>query len=99
MVFNATFNNMSVTSWRSVLLMEETTVHGENHNFSIQISFHSIHWFWRRFSKISNFHSIRSLDSYFRWQVQSLDTTLEEDDPMSIMRNDIGHGMAKDLVS
>jgi 5-carboxymethyl-2-hydroxymuconate isomerase len=24
MVFNATFNNMSVISWRSVLLMEET---------------------------------------------------------------------------
>jgi hypothetical protein len=27
-VFNATFNNISVTSWRSILLMEET---GENH--------------------------------------------------------------------
>jgi hypothetical protein len=24
MVFNATFNNISVTSWRSVLLLEET---------------------------------------------------------------------------
>ena len=24
MVFNATFNNISVTSWRSVLLIEET---------------------------------------------------------------------------
>ena len=28
MVFSATFNNMSVTSWRSVLLVEEI---GENH--------------------------------------------------------------------
>ena len=28
MVLNATFNNISVISWRSVLLMEET---GENH--------------------------------------------------------------------
>ena len=28
MVFNATFNNISVISWRSVLLMEETR---ENH--------------------------------------------------------------------
>jgi len=28
MVFNATFNNISVISWRSVLLAEET---GENH--------------------------------------------------------------------
>jgi hypothetical protein len=26
MVFNATFNNISVISWRSVLLVEETTM-------------------------------------------------------------------------
>jgi hypothetical protein len=31
MVFKATFNNISFISWRSVLLMEETGVHGENH--------------------------------------------------------------------
>ena len=31
MVFNATFKNISVTSWRSVLLVEETRVSGENH--------------------------------------------------------------------
>ena len=31
MVFNATFNNISVISWRSVLLVEETRVSGENH--------------------------------------------------------------------
>jgi hypothetical protein len=31
MVFNATFNNISVISCRSVLLMEETEVPGENH--------------------------------------------------------------------
>jgi hypothetical protein len=30
---NATFNNISVISWRSVLLVEETEVHGENHRF------------------------------------------------------------------
>ena len=29
MVFNATFNNVSVTSWWSVLLMEETGVPGD----------------------------------------------------------------------
>jgi len=29
MVFNATFNNISVISWRSVLLLEETGVPGE----------------------------------------------------------------------
>ena len=31
MVFSATFNNISVLSWRSVLLVEETGVPGENH--------------------------------------------------------------------
>ena len=31
MVFNATFNNISVISWRSVLLVEDIREHGENH--------------------------------------------------------------------
>ena len=31
MVLSATFNNISVISWRSVLLVEETEVSGENH--------------------------------------------------------------------
>ena len=31
MVFNTTFNNVSVISWRSVLLIEETGVARENH--------------------------------------------------------------------
>jgi len=31
MVFNTTFNNISVISWRSVLLVEESGVPGENH--------------------------------------------------------------------
>ena len=31
MVFNTTFNTISEISWWSVLLVEETVVHGENH--------------------------------------------------------------------
>jgi len=31
MVLNATFKNISVISWRSVLLVGETRVPGENH--------------------------------------------------------------------
>jgi len=31
MVLNATFNNISIISWRSVLLAEETRVSHENH--------------------------------------------------------------------
>jgi hypothetical protein len=30
-VFNATINNISVISWRSALLVEETRIPGENH--------------------------------------------------------------------
>jgi hypothetical protein len=30
-VFNATFNNISVRAWWSVLLLEETGVPGKNH--------------------------------------------------------------------
>jgi hypothetical protein len=30
-VFNATFNNISVISWRSFSLEEETEIHEENH--------------------------------------------------------------------
>ena len=32
MVFNATFNNISVILWRSVLLVEENGEPGENHH-------------------------------------------------------------------
>jgi len=31
MMFNATFNNISAILWRSVLLVEETGIPGENH--------------------------------------------------------------------
>ena len=34
MVFNTTFNNISVISWRSVLLVEETGVPGQNTDLS-----------------------------------------------------------------
>jgi hypothetical protein len=36
MVLNATFNNISVISRRSVLLVEETGVPGENHQKSLK---------------------------------------------------------------
>jgi hypothetical protein len=38
-MFIATFNNISVISWRSVLLVEENGVPGENH-FKISLLFH-----------------------------------------------------------
>jgi hypothetical protein len=41
-VFNATFNNISVISWQSVLLVEETRVPGENHRLQAIKSFTQI---------------------------------------------------------
>jgi hypothetical protein len=38
MVFNVTFNNISVISWQSVLLVEETGVLGENHRLTCRKS-------------------------------------------------------------
>jgi len=49
MVFNATFNNISVISWWSVLLVEET---GENHQpvtSHWQILSHNVVWSTRGF--------------------------------------------------
>jgi hypothetical protein len=31
MMFNATFNNISVISWRSILLVDKAGEYGENH--------------------------------------------------------------------
>ena len=45
MVTSATFNNISVKSWQSVLLVEETRVPGENHRPAAsheQISSHNV---------------------------------------------------------
>jgi hypothetical protein len=55
MVFNATFNNVSVISWRSVLLVEETGVPGE---FGIKWvpQYITIHLWWKyNFMSIANF--------------------------------------------
>ena len=41
-VFNATFNNMSVILWRSVLLVEETGVPGEIHHHYTQTNTNNI---------------------------------------------------------
>jgi hypothetical protein len=48
MVFKATFNNISVLSWKSVLMVEET---GKNHRFTPHFGFMSFHvYMYNRFS-------------------------------------------------
>ena len=55
MVFNATFNNISVISWQSVLLVGETGLHGENHwpvashwqSWSHNVVEYTLPWMWK----------------------------------------------------
>jgi hypothetical protein len=42
MVFNDTFNNISVMSWPTGLLVEETGVPGENHRTAASHSFETL---------------------------------------------------------
>ena len=42
MVFNVTFSNISVTSWQSVLLVEETRVPGENRPLITDKLYHNV---------------------------------------------------------
>ena len=57
MVFNATFKNISVISWRSVLLLKETVVPGENRRHVAshrQTLSHIIVWSTPRHERRSN---------------------------------------------
>ena len=56
MVFNATFNNISIISWQSVLLVEETRVSEENHH---PVASH-------RQTFLHNVVSLKSLDDNIR---------------------------------
>jgi len=61
MVFNATFNNISVISWLSILLVEETEVPGENHRPAArhwQTLSHNVVW-------VSNYHTITTMMAPF----------------------------------
>jgi hypothetical protein len=61
MVFSATFNNISVISWRSVLLVKETKVHRENHRSAAcdwQNLSHNVVW---RTPRLSGFERTTSV--------------------------------------
>ena len=50
MVFNTTFNSISVISWRSVSLVEETGVPGENHRHEVcHMMWYRVHIAWAGF--------------------------------------------------
>ena len=74
MVFNATFNNISVISWRSVLLVEETGVHGENQYIYLinHVSAETLTT-WRMVFGRQEFWRIRLIGSFIRWYGRSGD--------------------------
>jgi hypothetical protein len=53
MMFNTTFNNISAISWRSVLLVEESGVAGENHHRYLSIELGRNYYFWHSYRPIS----------------------------------------------
>ena len=55
MVFNATFNNISVISWRSVLLVEETGVLGKNYRPTVS------HWQTLSHNVVSSTHRLSGI--------------------------------------
>jgi hypothetical protein len=58
MVFNATFNIISVILWRSVLLEEETRVPGENHWTAIN------HWQTLSHNGASSSHRLSGIKTH-----------------------------------
>ena len=71
MVLYATFNNLSVISWRSVLLVEETRIPRENHctshwtttTHSVNVMHHNIyHYSWCK-------HLVYSVSYYYNYNV------------------------------
>jgi hypothetical protein len=89
MVLNVTFNNISVISWRSVLLVEETGVHGEKHRPDklYHIMLYQAHLAWAGFelttsvvigidcigSCQSNYHTITTTMVHLNYMYMLLD--------------------------
>ena len=93
MVFNATFNSISVILWRSVLLVEETRVPRENHRPVAYVLESVLNSCWlmlgRWFGQLSGFILLTS--SCFTRKMA------EESWPVKVYIYDVSKGMARSL--
>ena len=67
MVFNTTFNNISVISWQSVLLVVESGVPGENHWIAAS------HWQTLVSHNVVHLNPDRDLNSQPQWWYERCD--------------------------
>jgi hypothetical protein len=111
MVFNATFNNISAISWRSVLLVEETGIPGENQQKLLQqynISESSENIFFVRALEISRkanccraclaFYGAREINSIFTGNVCILCISCKKKSPKQIQEVKFSQKNRKDIV-
>jgi hypothetical protein len=78
-VFNATFSNISVISWRSVLMEKENGVPGENHRPVATVSVYRFIW-WSVIWTIKRRSSGRDVESTWskpRWSAIKLFYTIQ----------------------
>ena len=66
MVFNGTVKNISVISWLSVLLLEETGVHREDYHVFLNITYYKLHVYLYRFIAAAS-DKVYQLFAHGRW--------------------------------
>jgi len=82
MVLNVTFNNISVISWWSVLLVEETRVPGENHRKSLT-NYHIMMYWVHPGMNVIRTHNIGG-DRHMIAQVVVNPTTIQSRPPPAV---------------
>jgi len=96
MLFNATFNNISAISWRSVLLVEETRVPREKHRPAAshrQTLSHNVVMSTRRISGIRT-HNVSCYRHSYKLNYHTITTTTT----LTRIKSKLGHNLIRTLL-